>query len=135
MKQYILYYYFSFTECTGNYYGENCALPCNCGTNGASCNNVNGACVCKAGWEGTRCEKDVNECARGNHNCTGLHALCLNVDGGVQCGCVTGYVLNRTGVCTGESYLPGYISEWSLRSENFIEKTLKCFIALVMNKI
>ncbi|XP_070174967.1 uncharacterized protein [Littorina saxatilis] len=89
----------SCIECPANMYGPNCTQECTCTTNAESCNNVDGACVCKAGWEGTRCESDVNECLTNHHNCSDDHVICINEDGGYSCGCEIGYTSNGPQSC------------------------------------
>ena len=95
-------WYKHVSECAPNSYGENCAQQCTCTSNAQSCNNVNGACSCKAGWDGTRCEIDVNECMTNQHNCSGDHVICINEDGGYSCGCELGYKYNGSNVCLGQ---------------------------------
>eukprot|EP01051_Picozoa_sp_SAG22_P011250 SAG22_NODE_1065_length_5752_cov_12.512294_4_plen_119_part_00 len=61
----------------------------------AICTNTYGSrwCACKSGYEGNPyfgvCE-DVDECARGLHNC-GEHTYCINTPGAYNCSCSTGY--------------------------------------------
>ncbi|KAM7382860.1 hypothetical protein PAMP_002558 [Pampus punctatissimus] len=46
----------SSTDCLPGYYGDGCAHTCVC-FNGASCNSVNGRCMCPPGFYGNFCEK------------------------------------------------------------------------------
>ena len=64
----------------------NAATPCQ---NGAGCtSNVDSyTCNCVAGWEGTDCETDIDECA--NNPCQN-GGICTNTVGGFQCACVQG---------------------------------------------
>jgi len=90
------------SACAVNLYGKNCAEQCTCSSNAESCNSVNGTCTCKAGWEGTLCENDVNECLTNQHSCSGDHVICINEDGGYSCGCELGYKYNGSNVCLGQ---------------------------------
>jgi hypothetical protein len=46
-----------------NYWGTSCAQTCLCDMAKTSdCNNVDGNCTCKTGWQGATCVEDVNEC-------------------------------------------------------------------------
>ncbi|XP_025082446.1 uncharacterized protein LOC112557056 isoform X3 [Pomacea canaliculata] len=83
-------------ECAEGFYGASCASACSCSVNTVSCNKTTGSCTCKAGWTGTRCDTDVNECALGVINCTGSHVVCVNVDGGYRCDCSSGYTYNTS---------------------------------------
>lgn len=49
-------YTVSFADCLQGTYGGNCAFNCSVGCEGDSCNAVDGACVCKNGYNGTKCE-------------------------------------------------------------------------------
>lgn len=42
------------------------------------------------GFEGTRCDIDINECARGTAGCD-INAACLNTNGSYSCTCHLGY--------------------------------------------
>ncbi|XP_076459739.1 uncharacterized protein LOC143292928 [Babylonia areolata] len=80
--------------CASNMYGANCATQCECTAHAHSCDNVNGQCQCQTGWQGVRCETDVDECSTNQHHCSGDHVTCVNRDGGYSCGCEGGYVYN-----------------------------------------
>ncbi|KAK7485812.1 hypothetical protein BaRGS_00022912 [Batillaria attramentaria] len=85
--------------CLDNFYGVNCAQVCGCNAaTSTSCDRVNGACACEAGWTGARCETDINECTTGTHDCNGDRVVCVNTPGSYGCGCVHGYTYleNRT---------------------------------------
>lgn len=47
-------------------------------------------CLCKAGWEGRLCNKDVNECGQKNGGCS---QVCQNKPGSFQCACHSGFSL------------------------------------------
>ena len=38
-------------------------------TNTERCDNINGLCYCKSGWEGVHCNADVQECAENKMIC------------------------------------------------------------------
>ncbi|GAB5576684.1 tyrosine-protein kinase receptor Tie-1 [Prionailurus iriomotensis] len=44
--------------CLPGFYGLDCAHICDC-KNGASCDAVNGQCICPAGFHGSQCEKGI----------------------------------------------------------------------------
>ncbi|XP_048580138.1 uncharacterized protein LOC5520382 [Nematostella vectensis] len=85
--------------CTGDYYGPNCrqlrdvAKPCttNICENGGTCAQYLGGanCTCPAGWNGTRCEIDINECAAVDACPSGRS--CANYHGGFSCICLEGF--------------------------------------------
>lgn len=51
-------------------------------------------CLCKAGWEGRLCNKDVNECGQKNGGCS---QVCQNKPGSFQCACHSGFSLAPDG--------------------------------------
>lgn len=51
-------------------------------------------CLCKAGWEGRLCNKDVNECDQKNGGCS---QVCQNKPGSFQCACHSGFSLASDG--------------------------------------
>ncbi|XP_053372974.1 uncharacterized protein LOC123561094 [Mercenaria mercenaria] len=74
-------------------YGENCDLTCQCGRGSLRCDPVRG-CVCKAGWTGTHCDTDVNECLVPN-TCKDVNKVCTNTIGSHICSCRSGYSLSN----------------------------------------
>lgn len=47
-------------------------------------------CLCQAGWTDSNCDRDVNECLTGTHECD-RNAGCSNTEGSYQCECKDGY--------------------------------------------
>lgn len=47
-------------------------------------------CLCKDGWGGRLCDKDVNECSQKNGGCS---QVCHNKPGSFQCACHSGFSL------------------------------------------
>ncbi|NWW86753.1 PROS protein, partial [Rhynochetos jubatus] len=48
-------------------------------------------CICKAGWQGERCEEDRNECEDLNGGCS---QRCSNLPGSYRCLCEDGYFMH-----------------------------------------
>ncbi|XP_052772238.1 uncharacterized protein LOC128211461 isoform X1 [Mya arenaria] len=91
---------FTCRECSDWRYGQNCASPCLCNEdNTQSCNGINGECSCKAGWMGTTCAENVNECSvDGSNNCPD-NSSCVDTPGSFECVCNTGYLMNGYWKC------------------------------------
>ncbi|XP_060089731.1 growth arrest-specific protein 6 [Heteronotia binoei] len=80
-------------------------------------------CQCEGGWQGERCEQDVDECFEKNGGCK---QICLNKRGSYRCSCYSGYALqkdNKTcedidecmvspGIC-GEAHCKNLISSYT----------------------
>ncbi|XP_024615013.1 vitamin K-dependent protein S isoform X2 [Neophocaena asiaeorientalis asiaeorientalis] len=49
-------------------------------------------CICKSGWQGEKCEFDVDECSVKPNICG--TAVCKNIPGGFECECTEGYRYN-----------------------------------------
>jgi hypothetical protein len=70
------------------------------------CNNVDGNCTCKTGWQGTTCEEDVNECTDNLNICNAVpNSQCNNLNGSYECNCVSGYQKLANGNCQGRLLL------------------------------
>ena len=68
----------------------------------AKCINTVGShkCECRAGFTGNgNVCYDIDECEKGQHNCTKPNTKCINTPGGFKCGCVAGYQGNYAGGC------------------------------------
>ncbi|KAF6344831.1 hypothetical protein mRhiFer1_010209 [Rhinolophus ferrumequinum] len=75
--------------------------------NGGSC--VPGSaqpCHCPQGFQGPRCQYDVNECAAGNGGCEGV---CCNTVGGFYCRCPPGRQLRGDGKTCGGGHLESWV--------------------------
>ena len=92
---------FIITACNNVTWGVNCANSCNCGPGAVTCNSVTG-CVCEAGWTGTLCDQDRNECQASVNPCSGQNEVCINNPGSFSCECQTGYERNASEVCVGK---------------------------------
>ena len=90
--------------CEDMHYGHGCANLCTCNTtNTALCDNVDGSCTCKAGWEGNTCNDDINECEASVKyvTCNDDRLECINIAGSFRCDCKEGFY-KLDGKCTGK---------------------------------
>jgi hypothetical protein len=94
---------FCISVCEQGSYGQNCENVCACvPSNTASCNSVDGTCTCKAGWEGTTCNLNINECTRNTFTCP-LLSTCEDNDGSYVCNCNAGYQKDSNQQCIGKN--------------------------------
>ncbi|XP_052809176.1 fibrillin-2-like [Mya arenaria] len=78
-------------ECAPPYFGTNCEETCNCSSLGTKeCHQVKG-CVCENGWQGDRCDVDVNECGNYISPCSDAYQICVNIPGSFLCECLIGF--------------------------------------------
>ena len=93
-------FFFSFSECGATNYGDSCSKSCSCITaNTADCNNTNGDCSCKTGWNGTICDVNIDECLN-SMICDGIpDSTCQDSMGSYDCVCNTGYKKNSSNLC------------------------------------
>ncbi|WAR22475.1 FBN1-like protein, partial [Mya arenaria] len=90
----------SCSECKIPYYGHDCNNTCDCTGRGAKeCNPVRG-CVCEAGWTGSTCDDDINECDVDPDICADVRKYCTNTAGSYTCNCINGYDKNAEDSCT-----------------------------------
>ncbi|XP_053562013.1 vitamin K-dependent protein S [Bombina bombina] len=51
-------------------------------------------CICKPGWQGDKCEEDMNECEDSQNANGGCSQTCVNLLGSYRCLCEDGYYLD-----------------------------------------
>ncbi|XP_019645294.1 PREDICTED: multiple epidermal growth factor-like domains protein 6 [Branchiostoma belcheri] len=81
-------------QCSYGTYGSDCLQTCHCASGIYVCSRYTGVCSsggCEAGWEGTMCHIDVDECSLGTDDCA---QVCENVPGSFTCSCWAGYVMD-----------------------------------------
>ncbi|XP_048727710.2 uncharacterized protein LOC125645867 [Ostrea edulis] len=87
-------------ECSGNRYGPNCGLQCQCNEeNTMTCDKRNGTCNCRGGWTGLNCSVDVHECSRTPSIC-GANAKCTEEIGSFSCQCDPGFQKTSSNTCS-----------------------------------
>lgn len=60
---------------------------CEC-LNGGTCTTNSSVCICATGYEGYKCEHDIDECALQKSPC--INGLCVNEPGSFKCYCTPG---------------------------------------------
>jgi hypothetical protein len=67
-----------------------CTVECSAVNGSSSCQA--GSCLpdCDAGWEGDKCDANIDECTTGTDNCD-ANAACTDSDGSFSCACNAGY--------------------------------------------
>ncbi|XP_055860394.1 mucin-4-like [Biomphalaria glabrata] len=75
--------------CGEGKWGLECSNDCACSTGADRCDPQKG-CICKPGFTGTHCEKDLDECTTGLLIC-GKGEKCVNTYGSASCQCLDGY--------------------------------------------
>lgn len=66
-----------------------CAINSPC-LHGGTClpSNATFRCICTGtGYQGDRCDLDIDECEGATHNCTSVAEPCVNLQGSFKCGC------------------------------------------------
>ncbi|KAK3100523.1 hypothetical protein FSP39_021282 [Pinctada imbricata] len=78
-------------DCEAWKYGTDCNTNCTCViANSESCNNTDGTCTCKTGYEGADCGTDIDECTANTYTCP-TNSACQNTDGSYVCKCNAGF--------------------------------------------
>ncbi|XP_066299173.1 fibroblast growth factor receptor 1-like [Branchiostoma lanceolatum] len=94
-------FYLTVQDCTPGEFGPGCTGTCHCASGRSVCDVTDGVCSsggCEAGWKGSKCQTDVDECDTDTHNCH-IYATCSNSEGSFNCSCNPGYHGNGTS-CT-----------------------------------
>ncbi|XP_055859523.1 fibrillin-1-like isoform X4 [Biomphalaria glabrata] len=109
--------------CNSTRYGPNCALQCNCMmANTADCDDVNGTCTCRVGWNGTNCDQDIDECVTNTNYCPGPEETCHNLNGSAECLCQDGFYRPTSGsqcqACNSTQYGPNCALQCSCMMAN-----------------
>ncbi|XP_025019683.1 vitamin K-dependent protein S isoform X2 [Python bivittatus] len=69
-------------------------LPCNAdGSKECRDGQAMFTCICKPGWQGEKCEEDINECDDPINKKGGCDQICVNFPGSYHCHCEDGYYI------------------------------------------
>ncbi|KAK6971066.1 latent-transforming growth factor beta-binding protein 4, partial [Biomphalaria glabrata] len=79
----------SCIACNSGTWGLQCANSCACGLGADHCDSRTG-CVCKAGYTGSYCDQDLDECSNGALKCN-ITEKCINLPGTATCNCLDGF--------------------------------------------
>ena len=89
--------------CDSMHWGYNCNQSCGCSQNALQCDSARG-CTCRAGWSGSLCDVNVNECA--DPSLCSATEVCVDSQGSYSCQCIDGYQRNTSGICQSKSSSP-----------------------------
>ncbi|XP_007955911.2 vitamin K-dependent protein S, partial [Orycteropus afer afer] len=69
-------------------------LPCNeDGYMSCTDGQATFTCICKSGWQGEKCEVDINECKDPSNINGGCSQICDNTPGSYHCSCNSGFIM------------------------------------------
>uniref|UniRef100_A0A8D2CWW6 Vitamin K-dependent protein S n=1 Tax=Sciurus vulgaris TaxID=55149 RepID=A0A8D2CWW6_SCIVU len=69
-------------------------LPCNEeGYESCKDGQASFTCICKSGWQGERCDFDINECKDASNLNGGCSQICDNTPGSYHCSCRSGFIM------------------------------------------
>ena len=107
--------FFCLLACDATSYGQDCSQTCTCvQPNTLDCDNVNGSCDCKSGWEGATCSDDIDECQDPSY-CSDNFEQCNNLNGSAECLCEVGYSRpTPSDSCTGQIFVYIHSTSYSL---------------------
>ncbi|XP_061188739.1 uncharacterized protein LOC133196904 [Saccostrea echinata] len=102
-------------------WGNTCENQCSCGPGALFCDSLIG-CVCAAGWTGSDCSTDINECYNVSTNNCGPNSNCVNREPSYICQCESGYtkVSNSQTECTDIDECQTNQHDCSQRCQNII---------------
>ena len=119
-----------FSACSGQTFGNNCSNTCDCVHENTlastqSCNHVTGVCECLTTWNGSRCEKDIDECAVGTSQCGSIQNQgCYNTEGSFKCSCFIGYEDTSNGGCDASKFISFFLIMYSIKIKYIVNEKL-----------